>query len=114
MPENQRREAYAAALQEHQTSPTARSAIRLAILSLGIEQPRPDYESALLLLSYAEGATDDASDLVFLGFLRPIVQALADQAGRLADATERTQMLQAQLEALKELEEQLNADEDGQ
>jgi hypothetical protein len=114
MPEGERLAAYAAAEQVYQTRPTANSAIRLAVLSLGIEQPRPDYESALALLSFAEGATDNAPDRDFVAFLRPIIQALADQAGELANETERRRMLQQQLEGLKELEEQLNADEDGQ
>jgi hypothetical protein len=108
MPENQRFALYADAEREYAASPTYRSALRLAILSLGIDRERRDYESILVLLEFAEGATDNEGDRAFALFLRSIVQRLAQlQAGIDAESRER-RSLESQLEALKELEEELN------
>jgi hypothetical protein len=113
MPENQRFAAYAGAEREHAASPSANSALRLAILTLGIDRPSPDYEFVLSLLSFAGGATGSDATRAFAEFLRPVVQRLANlQASLDAESRER-RSFEAQLEALRDLEEQLNQDGGG-
>lgn len=108
-PESQRFSAYAAAEREHAASPTAGSALRLAILALGLDRPAPDYEFVLSLLSFADGATESDSTRAFAAFLRPIVQRLANQQVTLEAESAERRSLEEQLDALKALEEQLNA-----
>jgi len=109
MPENQRFALYGDAERAYAASQTYGSALRLAILSLGIDREDRDYESTLVLLEFAEGATDNESDQAFPAFLRSLVRELQQQqASAEAERAER-RSLEAQLEALKELEEELNS-----
>ena len=90
------------------TDPTSNSALRLAMLSL-IERPSLDYESILLLLDFAQAATEDDATRDFAAFLQPMVRRLADQQRQISAGEQERRSLEDQLEALKELEEELNA-----
>lgn len=94
----------------HRTTPTAESAIRLAVASLGMEdEPATD---TLALLEYAEANATGDEQRQFVTFLRPVVELLIDQQSRIESESAARSSLEAQLEALKELEEQLNAEFD--
>ena len=109
MPENQRFALYADAERAYATSRTYRTALRLAILSLAIDREDRDYESTLVLLEFAEGATDDEGDRAFPAFLRSLVRELQQEQASAEAARAERRSLEAQLEALKELEEELNS-----
>jgi hypothetical protein len=106
--EDERREIFRAAVSEHQTSPTADSAIRLAIVSLSAEDLLRARE-ILSLLEFAQSVAADDDAIVFLEFFRPLVEQLIERQAAVRTESEARQELEAQLEALKELEEQLDA-----
>jgi hypothetical protein len=97
----------------HATTPTAESAIRLAILLAESAGAERDLAEALTLLDFA--AADPAAlgdgDADFVAFFRPLVRQLAGQRAALDAEAALRQSLERQLEALKALEEQLNADD---
>jgi hypothetical protein len=105
--DDERRVIYLFAVREHETSPTAGSAIRLAIASLGVENFSPSQE-ILSLLAFAESSAANEDVLVFLGFFRPFVEQLVEQRATIENESAARQTLEAQLEALKELETQLD------
>lgn len=106
--EDERREIYRAVVFQHQASPTADSAIRLAIASLGAQGYLPSQE-ILSLLEFAQSAAADEEVIVFLEFFRPLAVQLIERQAAVQAESEARQALEAQLEALKELEEQLDA-----
>ena len=105
--ESSRREMHGAAVNEHRSNPTAGSAIRLALASLAVEDSLPSQE-IVSLLAFAEASAVDDSAIEFLQFFRPLVERLVAQQITISNETATRQALEAQLEALKELEEQLD------
>jgi hypothetical protein len=105
--EDERRNIYVLALNSHRTEPSAISAIRLAIASLGVEDFNPSAE-LLTLLAYAERSTTSEDLIEFAGLLRPMVERLVEQQAAITNESEARQSLAAQLEALRALEEQLD------
>lgn len=108
----ERAESTLIARTDYAEDPGADSAIRLAILIANSENPSPDLAGAVSLLDFAaaDPAVDD-DDLAFIGVVRPLWRQLAEQGSALAFEVDRRQALEQQIEALKELEEQLNADD---
>ncbi len=109
--ETERLALYADARDAHAAQPTGETATRLAILLVHVEEPDFDPGSALSLLDFAVAEVEAGTDLEFIEFFRPIVRRLAAQRAVLDDVAAERDALEAQLDALKELEEQLNADE---
>jgi hypothetical protein len=105
---DERRAIYRAAVSEHQASPTAESAIRLAIAGLGGQDILPAQE-ILSLLAFAERSTTDEDVIEFLGFFRPLAEQLIERQAAVQTEAEARRALEAQLEALKALEEQLDS-----
>lgn len=98
----------------HRSAPTAETAIRLALLTAAGAAGEADLESALGLLDYAaaEAATaGDAGSLDFVRFYRPLLLERREREAALAAAVAARQALERQLNAFRELEERLNADD---
>lgn len=96
---------YLAAARQHAEMPTNETAIRLAVLLADSRAYFYDNDRALELLDdVARDAEDGTSDAEFARFLR-------DLLGPLAAERAQRQALESQLDALKALEQRLNADE---
>jgi hypothetical protein len=102
--------AYTRALSQHQTAPSAASAVRLAILTASPNNASQDLERAIALLDTADRSATAGDDISqFARFYRPVLTQLLDTRESLDRAAARSAELQSQLDALKLLEEQLNA-----
>jgi hypothetical protein len=93
----------------------ADAAIRLAILTATPDASLQDLGAALDLLDQAEtglgGGAGDAESRGFIAFLRPLLLTLQAQRSALAAESLARQSVEEQLEALKALEESLNAND---
>jgi hypothetical protein len=94
---------------EYLATGTAASAIRLVLASVGIEAEVPS--DTLMLLDYADRNAANEAQRQFVAFLRPLVERLLGQQSIIESAAAANRLLESQLEALKELEEQLNSSE---
>lgn len=92
---------------------SARTAIRLAILTASLARSQSDYDAALSLLGVAADQGLDPASADFVRFLRPVIERMSAQQATLNAETARRRSLESQLEALKQIEERLNADDAG-
>lgn len=104
--------AYTRAVDEHESMPDAESAVRLAILAASPSNAAQDLTRAIALLDSVAGEVpvDRDANAEFARFYRPVLAQLLETREALATAAVERAALQAQLDALKALEEQLNAD----
>ncbi len=103
---------YAAITREHATMPSSQTAIKLALLVTDSRAYFFDPDRAIGLLDgvVSNDAGDDAS-VEFAVFMRSLISQLSATEAALAAEREQRQALRDQLDALKALEERLNADE---
>lgn len=102
--------AYARALSDHESMPDSESAVRLAILTASPNNPSQDLARAIALLdSAARGAPTGDANVEFVQFYRPLLAQLLETREVVDDVVGERAALQSQLDALKDLEEQLNA-----
>ena len=103
--------AYARALRDHESMPDSESAVRLAILTASPGNPSQNLARAIALLDTAvRGAPAGDANVEFVRFYRPLLAQLLETRGTVAEVVSERAALQRQLDALKDLEEQLNAD----
>jgi len=96
----------------HAAGESADSAIRLAILEASPGNTAANPALAVQLLDEAAGSGDaDAGDIEFIGFFRPLVVSRREQQAALDAARAETNSVRQQLNALRALEEQLDADD---
>jgi hypothetical protein len=96
----------------YRAEPSAPAAIRLAILLSSPRNPDRDPAMAEMLLARVEDSdAASAGDRAFAAFYRPVAALLASQQAALDAADADAELLRKQLDALRELEEQLDAED---
>jgi len=102
--------AYARALSDHESMPDSESAVRLAILLASPNNPSQDLAGAIALLdTVSRGAPTRDANVEFVQFYRPLLAQLLESRETVDRVVGERAVLQSQLDALKDLEEQLNA-----
>lgn len=103
--------AYARALSDHESMPDSESAIRLAVLTASPNNPSQDLARAIALLDTAAREAPSSGDgsVDFVQFYRPLLAQLLEARETVDEVVGERAALQSQLDALKDLEEQLNA-----
>ncbi len=90
--------------------PDSDSTVRLAILTASPSNPSQDLARAIALLDTAARATPaDDANVAFVQFYRPLLAQLLETRATVDEVVGERAALQRQLDALKDLEEQLNA-----
>lgn len=101
--------ARAAAMREHEAAQSGNSALRLAIVTMSLAQSVEELQNALALTKVAERAGDRVDDPSFVSMLGLLVEDLLERERALEQERRERDMLQQQLDALRRLEQELNA-----
>jgi hypothetical protein len=102
---------YQAVAAEHGLRATDATAIKFALLLSSRNNSAPDLGGALsLLAAVGENPSAAATDRRFALLMHDLIARIDEQRLALASETTQRQTLERQLDALKQLEERLNAD----
>lgn len=109
LPVTEQQAVRTAAVREHELEPTYDSAVRLAVVTMSLAQSADELLEALELTEFAAAAMDDSIDPAFNSLLGMLIDKMLERERSLEHERQEKQSLQEQLDALRQLEQELDA-----